>query len=132
VIVEAIGYTRTNKLNVSVQDGNESRIGDLVMPRGGSVTGMVLDGSGKGVPGAMVTLSPADAQMLPGQYSAKTALDGRYTLRSIPVGRFYIRANRSNSSEANPLEELQIARDSERQIVVAEGQETKMDLTIQQ
>jgi len=132
VIVEAIGYTRTNKLNISVQDGNESRIGDLVMPRGGSVTGMVLDGSGKGVPGAMVTLSPADAQMLPGQYSAKTALDGRYTLRSIPVGRFYIRANRSNSSEANPLEELQIARDSERQIVVAEGQETKMDLTIQQ
>lgn len=132
VIVEAIGYTRTSKLNISVQDGSEARVGDLVMPRGGSVTGMVLDGSGKGVPGAIVTLAPADAQALPGQYSAKTAADGRYTLRSIPVGRFYIRANRSSSGEANPLEELQIARDSERQIVVAEGQETRMDLTIQQ
>ncbi len=132
VIVEAIGYTRTSKLNIVVQDGMEQRIGDIVLPRGGSVTGMVLDGSGKGVPGAIVTLAPADAQALPGQYSAKTAADGRYTLRSIPAGRFYVRANRSNSADANPLEELQVARDSERQIVVAEGQETRMDLTIQQ
>lgn len=132
VIVEAIGFTRANKLNIVVQDGMEARIGDIVLPRGGSVTGMVLDGSGKGVAGAIVTLSPADTQILPGQYTTKTAADGRYSMRSVPAGRFFVRANRGSSVDVNPLEELQIARDSERQIVVAEGQETRLDLTIQQ
>ncbi len=131
ILVDATGFTRVSKVDVAVTEGTNNNLSDLRLTRGGTLAGTVYDATGKGVLGAGILVVSADNLPLPRQYSTKSGIDGKYTLRNLAPGRYKVRAARPSAPDSNPLEELQIGRDSERQITIAEDTVSNLDLTIQ-
>lgn len=130
ILIDASGFTRVSKLDVSVTEGTNNNVGDLRLSRGGTLSGTVYDQTGKGVLGAGVLVVSAENLPMPRQYSSKSGSDGHYTIRNLAPGRYRVRASRPSSADSNPLEELQVGRDSERQTTIAEDQVTTLELTI--
>jgi protocatechuate 3,4-dioxygenase beta subunit len=129
LLFEGSGFTRASKTDISVTEGTNNSLGNVQMARGGTLVGTVYDATGKGVPGAGVQLFSADGAS-PRQYRTKTAVDGKFTLRYIAQGRYKARPSPPSAANTNPLEELRIGGDAERQITIADDQETKLDLTL--
>ncbi len=73
----------------------------LVLERGATVTGQVLDAEGQPAAGVSVrVLEPAAASRLPGVMSARTGADGSYVLEEVPPGLRIVVAERKGSEKA--------------------------------
>lgn len=130
LLIDGTGFTRVSKCDVSVTEGTNNNLGDMRLTRGGTLSGTVYDATGKGVLGAGVLVVSAENLPLPRQYSTKSGADGHYKIRNLAPGRYRVRASRPSAADSNPLEELQVGRDSERQTTIAEDQEMTLELTI--
>lgn len=130
ILYEGSGFTRGSKKDISVTEGTNDNLGELRMEHGGTLVGTVVDAaSGKPVPGASVNMTTADSGPLR-TYSTKTGADGRYSLRNVASGRYKVRPGNPAGPGSNPLEDLRIGGDAERQITIAEQQESQLELTL--
>jgi protocatechuate 3,4-dioxygenase beta subunit len=129
VLIDASGFARSSKNNLTVTEGATTPMGDVRLERGGTLVGTVYDGTGKGVAGAGITLDSADSAT-PREYRTKSGIDGKFTLRNIAQGRYRARPSAPAGPEPNPLEDLRIGADAERQITIADEQESKIELIL--
>lgn len=128
--IEGSGITRTIKTDISVTEGTNNNLGDLAMARGGTLVGTIYDSAGKGVAGAGIQLVSTDSGSAPRMYQTKTGADGKFTLRHVAEGRYKARPTPPAGANSNPLEELRIGGDAERQITIVNEQESKLELTL--
>ena len=129
LVFEGPSFTNTSRKDVSVTEGTNNNLGDVVMSRGGTLIGTVLDASGKPVPGAGVQIYTADSNE-PRMYQTKTDGEGKFALRRVAEGRYKARPSQPAGGNSSPLEDMRIGADAERQITVVNDQETKLDLTL--
>jgi Carboxypeptidase regulatory-like domain len=129
LLFDGSGFTRCSKKDVTVTEGTNANLGDVRMEHGGTLVGTVLDASGKGVPGAGVTLASSDGGS-PRSYSTKCGADGHYKLRNVAAGRYKVRPNTPAGPGSNPLEEMRIGGDAERQVSIAEQSESTLELVL--
>jgi len=129
IFVEGASFPTWWKLDIAVAEDADTNLGDLTMPRGGTLVGTVFDSTGKGVGGAGVMVYASEDE-LAHEYHAKTGPDGKFTLRHVAHGRYLVSPTPPASANSNPLEEVRVGRDAERQIVIVDDQETKIDLTL--
>lgn len=106
-LADGFANGRSEKLTAAVaQDGNSNQVNVLIyMQKGATVTGRILDSSGKGIGGARVRLAPespstAGAElgffkhliqnsMKAVDYTCKTDADGNYKVENVHEGLFY-------------------------------------------
>jgi protocatechuate 3,4-dioxygenase beta subunit len=129
LVFEGSTFTSACRKDVSVTEGTNNNLGDVVMTRGGTLVGTVLDASGKPVPGAGVQIYTADSNE-PRMYQTKSDGEGKFVLRRVAQGRYKARPSPPAGANSNPLEDLRIGADAERQITVVDDQETQLDLTL--
>jgi hypothetical protein len=63
-------------------------------------------------------------------YQTKSDGEGKFVLRRVAQGRYKARPSPPAGANSNPLEDLRIGADAERQITVVDDQETQLDLTL--
>ncbi|MBL8606743.1 MAG: carboxypeptidase regulatory-like domain-containing protein [Myxococcales bacterium] len=73
-------YVEAESELVTLKPGEDGKV-QVVMQRGGSIEGRVVDASGRGVDGAHVLLVPARAGV---EKSSRTASDGTFAFASVP------------------------------------------------
>ena len=129
ILFEGSGFARSSKKDVSVTEGTNNNLGDVRMERGGTLVGTVFDETGKGVLGAGITLTSADNGNMR-SFSAKSGAAGRYSVRNVPAGRYKVRPSNPSGPGSNPIEDMRIGGDAERQITIAEQQESQLELTL--
>ncbi|MFN0242322.1 MAG: carboxypeptidase-like regulatory domain-containing protein [Planctomycetota bacterium] len=128
ILVSGGGYTRYSQTGIQVSDGNETKVGDIVLSKGGTLRGTVYDPSGKPLAGAQVTLTPLEG-MTPDRYSAKAGEDGKFVITNIAPKRYSLSATRPGSG-MNPFEQLVDAKNSAKDIVISEDTTTVQDLNL--
>ena len=129
VQVQAGGYTSFARHDVVVNDGIDTKMGDVRLSRGGTLRGTLFDPSGKGLVGGQIHVRPTDGST-PNFYQTKSGADGRYAVTNIAPGRYVVTASRAAGAEVNPFEQLTDLKNSERQVVITEGSETVQDLSL--
>ncbi len=129
LIFEGSTVTSTSRKDVSVTEGTNNNLGDVILSRGGTLVGTVLDASGKPVPGAGVQMYSADSNE-PRMYQTKTDGEGKYAVRRVAQGRYKVRPSQPAGAAPSPLEDLRIGADAERQTTIVDDQESQLDLTL--
>ncbi|MBK7645144.1 MAG: carboxypeptidase regulatory-like domain-containing protein [Planctomycetes bacterium] len=129
LIIEGSGFSRSSKADIAVTEGTNNNLSELVMQSGGSLLGTVYDATGKGVSGASVVAVSAD-NGAPRQYTTKSGADGKFSLRNIAQGRYRVRPSPAAGPDVNPLEQMRIGGDAEKQITIIDRQESTIDLTL--
>lgn len=129
IVVQAVGCTRLTKTNIQVVDGADTKLGDLTLPRGGTLRGTVFDPAGKPLAGAQITLGAVDGAT-PERYSTKSGDDGKFLITNISPRTYLLSASRSGALGANPFEQVIDTRNSEKRVVISEERTTVQDLTL--
>lgn len=128
ILVNGAGYTRYSQTGIQVQEGNETKVGDIVLAKGGTLRGTVYDPSGKPLAGAQVTLMPLEGTT-PDRYSAKAGEDGKFLITNVAPKRYSLSATRPGSG-VNPFEQLVDAKNSAKDVVISEDTVTVQDLNL--
>jgi hypothetical protein len=112
-------------LDVVVAEGQTADAGSHSLHGGGTVSGKVLDSSGKPATRAVVRMF-ADNE----QYESRTNQDGKYTIEHIKPGLYRLTATRSSGSGAggDAFDQILDQQQSEKQVQVIEGQTINLDL----
>lgn len=125
VIGSAPGSLSAPRKNVTVDAGQTTDVGRLVLEAGGTIRGSVTDASGRPLPGSGVRLqSPGDRfrriQELP---ESTTDVDGRFELTGVPPGRAVVLASHPGYAEGHSaaLDVDPEAGPAETQVVLTEG-----------
>ncbi len=77
--------------DVRVAAGRTTDVGTIGLSRGGSLQRTVVDGEGRGIPGATV-VAERDANRRRGLFRTQTDSGGAFELRGLPVGAVYVSA----------------------------------------
>jgi hypothetical protein len=98
---------------------------DLPVVRGGSVTGRVVDGSGRPISGAVVRASGSVVRPVLGTDLAETDSDGRFQL-DLPVGTYALEASHDRFAgvdhvNRDPLVQVEAGQDASIEIVMVLG-----------
>jgi hypothetical protein len=132
VIVNATGFTDRTLMNVSVVDGAEQDVGQLLLSRGGALRGTLYDGGGQPIVAGHVTLEPSS---LSGdgpfrRYETKAGQDGKFAFANVTPGIYRLMASRTGTNVGNPFDVLQDAKSSERSVTIVEGETVTQELTL--
>lgn len=129
--VRAAGFTLLVKKDVRVGGESPTDAGELKLARGGSLKGTFFDASGKPLSGGMVSLRLAEGDY-PASYATKSGTDGRFAFTNVTPGRYYLTGTRAGGGEPNPFQPIFDEKNSQQNVVVAEGQTTTQDLHLQE
>ncbi|MEM9802717.1 MAG: carboxypeptidase-like regulatory domain-containing protein [Planctomycetota bacterium] len=106
--------------DLSVTEGQELRVNDVRLPRGASISGMVLGPSGRPMAGAIVKLSPTTAGGR--AHTVQTNRDGEYSVDHVREGTYKLYATRPRTGNDNPFQENIDLRATQRSLTVQNGQ----------
>jgi hypothetical protein len=127
--VRAAGYTRYIQNDISVIDGQETKLGDIRLSHGGSLRGTLFDPSGKPLIGGMINVSPEDSRPSVG-YSQKSGDGGKFLIANIQPGRYVVTATRGSSGEGNPFEQLTDRQNTQKRVTISDEGTAVVDLTL--
>jgi Carboxypeptidase regulatory-like domain len=89
--VRAEGQGVAGLSGVRVAAGRPTDVGTLTLGRGGVFRGVVVDGEGRGIPGATVN-AERDAMNQTGSFGTQTGSSGAFEIRGAPIGPCYVTA----------------------------------------
>ena len=96
--------------------------GELALGAGGRVAGLAEELGGAPVPGALIILRADRQAAVPLlELQTRTGADGTYAFEHVPIGRYLVSAQRAGFGGGAEPELVQIDRDEERVLHVAEG-----------
>jgi hypothetical protein len=130
VIFEAPGYTNLVKHGITITKGVDQPLGDVRMARGGSLRGTLFDPSGAKLAGGRVSLRPAQNGGPTAVYDTKSGVDGTFTFVNVQPGTYILSGSRAGGGDANPLEMFKDARNSQKQVTIAENESKVLDVTL--
>jgi protocatechuate 3,4-dioxygenase beta subunit len=107
-IVRRAGHSVTRQRGIVVRPGEETRIADLILSRGGSVSGIVTDRDGVPLQGAKVAADNSPFTMID-VWNAKadfasSGADGRYRIEHLPAGKIKVHAIAKGFAPSSHLE----------------------------
>jgi protocatechuate 3,4-dioxygenase beta subunit len=118
-------------VTVRVSEGLETELSPQVLSSGASVTGVVHGLEGKPVPGATVQLTPADANQMHGNRTARTDATGRFWIGHAQPGCYQLSAVRPpHLRSGDPFEAIGDMRRSQKEVVLKEGESYELDLEL--
>lgn len=124
VDVQHAEYTRNIVKGLQVTEGETTAVEDVVLARGATVRGTVYEPSGKPLAGSVVQLTSTDVvNGFPLQYEGKTDAKGNYEIRHVRTGTYDMRALRTAEAGANPFQNWEDLKVTERKLTVASDQE---------
>lgn len=127
--VKASGYCEFVKQDILVRDGVATSVGEILLRRGGRITGRVLDASGAPT-AATVSLLPDGRQPgMPQRYKVKSQPDGTYELGNVEPGNYKLSATVGNGG-GDFLGQFQSQEASVKRVTISDGQELHYDLQI--
>jgi len=127
ITVNAQGFTEFMRRDLRVTEGQDTKVGDIKVGRGGMVRGTLFDASGKPFVGGTVQLRIADGEV-PREYTTRSGSDGRFQVLNVTPGRYILTGMRSGGGEDSPFAQIADARNSEMRVTVEEGQTSTQDL----
>jgi len=130
IIFEAPGFTNLVKHGVSVTQGADQSLGDVRMSRGGSLRGTLRDPSGGTLAGGRVSLRPAQNGGAMAVYDTKSGADGTFSFSNVQPGTYILSGSRAGGGDANPLEMFKDARNSQKQVTIADNESKVLDLSL--
>jgi Carboxypeptidase regulatory-like domain len=132
VIVNAVGFTELSVPEIAVTEGAEHDLGSLKLMGGGTLQGTLFDGGGHPIVAGMVRLEPSFVEEgLPyKRYETKSGADGKFRIPNIYPGQYRMMATRLSSNNANPLETLLDAKNSEISVSIGNDETVTQDITI--
>ncbi|HIG11103.1 MAG TPA: carboxypeptidase regulatory-like domain-containing protein [Planctomycetes bacterium] len=130
VRIRAPDYCELILQDILVQDGQDTDLDVVTLIKGGTVTGQVLDSTGKPIPGAKVNLRPdGRTDGLPRNYRSTTGTNGRYRIAGIYPGAYLLSAMRGGRAN-DFLGDLAHAQDTTQRVSVSDEQTLKFDLKV--
>ncbi len=127
LLMEHANYTTEWVNNLIVMEGQPTDAGSTSLHSGGSVSGKVVDGSGKPCARAQVRMyNEGSFDVL----TARTDGEGRYTLEHIKPGIYKISAMRTSGAGGDAIDNLIDQGNSESQVQVFEGKPSSRDITL--
>jgi hypothetical protein len=131
VRIHAAGYTLFVKNEIQVADGQETKLGDVSLVKGGTLRGTLFDPAGKPLVGGTISLVADDGGRSQG-YSAKSGADGKFTIQNIAPGRYVVSAMRTSGGEANPFEQLSDSKNTQKPVTITDDNTAVVELTLGQ
>jgi hypothetical protein len=128
--VKAPGFTRLVRNDISVTDGAETNLKDVVLSRGGSLRGTLYDPAGNPLVGGQVQLRAIEG--MPNNYSAKSGQDGKFFMTNLAPGRYTLTGSRTTNDEANPFEQIIDAKNSQIQVLISDNETATHDLHLKE
>lgn len=105
--LDASGFSTYYSKPLEVAVGQSLDLGRVILDRGGTVQGVVVDDQGQAVPGAEVWLVEQPLNGVTLQYDRKPAFSdasGRFRLDGVPVGPASLRASHKAYPDPEPIE----------------------------
>ena len=128
--IQAGGYTLYVKQEIQVSEGQETKLGDIPLEKGGSLRGTLYDSGGKPIVGGTINLAPDGANGR--AYPAKSGADGKFTITNIAPGRYVVSAMRSSGGEGNPFEQLSDSKNTQKPVTITDDNTVTIELTLGQ
>ena len=116
-------YSSEMRKGLLVSEASESDAGTITILAGAVVRGTVYDPTGSALPGAVVQLQ---SEPLPGQngfsYEGKTNSEGKYEIKNVKGGTYWMSVRRTSMASANPFENFEDHKQTKRKVPVSDGQ----------
>jgi hypothetical protein len=129
--IEAAKFTLFVKQEVQVTEGQETKLGDLTLVKGGTLRGTLFDPSGKPLVGGTINLMPDDNGGGKPR-TAKSVAEGKFTIENISPGRYVVSAMRSSGGEGNPFEQLSDSKNTQKPVTITDDNTAVIELTLGQ
>jgi protocatechuate 3,4-dioxygenase beta subunit len=120
--IEPMEHAQRAVKAIEVTDGKDTKVGDVLVNVGATVSGTVRGPSGKVLAGASVSLIGEQlGQEFAMQLNAKTDINGRYEIQHINPGAYFIAASRPAVGGGDPFGQANDHRKTRRRITLDEG-----------
>ncbi len=130
VRIKAAGYCDLILQDILVRDGQDTDLGEVMMMKGGTVSGQVVDSTGKPLAGAEVHLRPDGRRDgLPRSYNVRTNAKGRYRINGIFPGAYQLSTARGGGSN-DFLGALSHEQNTTQKLTIGDEQKMKYDLKV--
>ncbi len=129
--IQAAGYSLLVKQEVQVTDGQETKLGDVALQKGGELRGTLFDSGGKPLVGGIINLVPDDNAGGKAR-TTKSGTNGTFSIGNISPGRYMVSAMRSGGGggEGNPFEQLSDSKNTQKPVTITDGGNAVVELTI--
>ena len=121
-------HSKLVHLDIEAREGQSTDVGSLRLLSGAVVSGTVIGPSGSSLAGAIVSLR-SEGQDEVHTYTARTDVDGLYTVAHVRAGSYNIFAQRPTDPN-NPFLGATDQKQTQRRVSVSEGQTYTEDFTI--
>jgi uncharacterized GH25 family protein len=128
--VNAAGYSLLVKQEIQVTDGQETKLGDVAMQKGGVVRGTLFDAGGKPLVGGTINLVPDDNNGGKPR-TTKSGANGTFAIANVAPGRYMVSAMRAGG-DGNPFEQLNDSKNTQKPVTVTDDGTAVVELTIGQ
>lgn len=98
VSVAAQGYSNASVPGVAVKSGETTVVPDIELDAGGRIVGTIVDAQGGAVQGAQIVLLDPQTQEPRNAWAFQSAADGRFEVKSVPVGSHGVTARKAGLS----------------------------------
>jgi uncharacterized GH25 family protein len=132
--IQAAKFSLFVKQEIQVSDGQETKLGDVVLVKGGALRGTLFDPAGKPLPGGSINLMPDDNGGGKPR-TTKSGSDGKFSIENITPGRYVVSAMRAAggpSGEGNPFEQLSDSKNTQKPVTITDDNTAVVELTIGQ
>ena len=129
--VRTANHTLLVRQEIQVAEGQETKLGDIVLQRGGSLRGTLFDPAGKPLVGGTINLVPDDSNSTTPR-TAKSGPDGKFLIANITPGRYIVSAMRASGGEGNPFEQLSDSKNTQKPVTITDDNVAVVELTLGQ
>lgn len=113
--------------NVVVTEGQTTDAGALTLKPGGTLSGKVIEASGKPCPRGWVRMYQVETAEM---YQARTDAEGRYTIAHVRPGNYRVSATRASGAGVDAFDSLAEQQQSEFTVQIGDGQTVQRDLQL--
>ncbi|MFT6831720.1 MAG: protocatechuate 3,4-dioxygenase beta subunit [Planctomycetota bacterium] len=121
IVVRHRDYAQDIVKDLSVTEGQVSRVADCTLPLGARIAGTVIGPGGNPLAGATVKMFPTTQNAK--TYTAQTNKNGEYRIKNIRQGSYKIHATRPRTAADNPFQENIDLKNTQRSMTVQNGSE---------
>lgn len=127
VKIEKRGFTGHTTNDVTVLEGQDTDLGQVLLSKGGTVRGTAFLADGQVGAGVEVSISPLSPELGTGMRTRADA-EGNFVLQNIPAGQYKIQGARPAKATESPFQKMIDMRKSEIELTVVDSQDVSVEL----
>ncbi|QDV06419.1 Cna protein B-type domain protein [Planctomycetes bacterium Poly30] len=119
LVVRHRDYAQEIMKDLTVTEGQTSRVADCVLPVGAELSGTIIGPGGSPLAGATVKMFPTTPNAK--TYTAQTNKNGEYRIKNVRQGSYKVHATRPRTAADNPFQENIDLKNTQRTVTVQNG-----------